>query len=74
MAKRNHLCVFGSCHYEEQFCEIILRGRYRLKSFHSFFLALHGGHFVQWTRTICAILVEHSCEIIINDRSRTGGS
>ena len=55
MAKRNHLCFFGSGQYAEQFCEIILRGGYHLKIY-IFFSS--GDHFVLRTRTICAILVE----------------
>ena len=62
---------FQRGHYEEHFYEINLNldhcfRRCRLKIFISSF----GGHFVQWSRTVCAILVEgielHFCEIILN--------
>ena len=56
-----YLCNFGKEHYEEQFCEIILnldqlfRNRCRLKIF---LIWSSGSPFVQWSRTICAILVK----------------
>ena len=58
---RNHLCNFGRRHHEEQFCEIIFnldqwfKRRCRLKIF---IIWSSGGPFVQWSRTIYAILVK----------------
>ena len=60
-AERNHLCNLVRGYHEEQFCEIILnsdqwfRRRCRLKIF---LIWSSGSPFVQWSRTICAILVE----------------
>ena len=60
-AEQNHLCNFGSGYHEEQFCEIILnldqwfRRRCILKIF---LIWSSGGHVVQPSGTICAILVE----------------
>ena len=60
-AERNHLCNFGRGYHEEQFCEIILnldqwfRRRCILKIF---LIWSSGDHFVQPSKTICAILVE----------------
>ena len=60
---------FGKVAFREHFCEIILKSthwpwrRCRLKRFSIF---SSGGHFVQQSRTILAILVEdHFCEIIL---------
>ena len=56
----NHLCNFGRGYHDEQFCEIILnldqcfRSRSCLKIF---LIWSSGSPFVQWSRTICAILV-----------------
>ena len=52
---------FCRWYYEEYFCEIILNlgqwlRRRHLKITSIFFSS--GGHFVRWSRTICAILVE----------------
>ena len=67
------MCHFGRGYQEEQFCEIILKldhwfsRRYILKIFH---IWSSGGPFVQWSGTICAILVEGIMraflEIILN--------
>ena len=60
-AERNPMCKFGRGYYEEQFCEIILnfgqwfRRRCILKIF---LIWSSGSPFVQWSRTICAILIE----------------
>ena len=57
----NHLFKFSRGYYEEQFCEIILnldqwfRRRCLLKIF---LIWSSAGTFVQWSGTICAILVE----------------
>ena len=59
-ADRNHMCNFGRRHHEELFCEIILnldqwfRRKRRLKVF---LIWSSGSPFVQWSATICAILV-----------------
>ena len=59
--ERNHLFKFSRGYYEEQFCEIILnldqwfRRRCLLKIF---LIWSSAGAFVQWSGTICAILVE----------------
>ena len=59
--ERNHLCNFGRRHHEEQFCEIILNSdqwfRRRCRSKISLIWS-SGNPFVQWSGTICAILVE----------------
>ena len=59
--ERSHLCNCSKGHHEELLCEFIshlgqwLRRRCRL----SIFLILSsGGLFVQWSRTICAIIVK----------------
>ena len=67
------MCHFGRGYQGEQFCEIILKldhwfsRRYLLKIFH---IWSYGGPFVQWSGTICAILVEGIMraflEIILN--------
>ena len=67
---------FGSAHYEEQFCEIILnldkwfRRRNRLKIFLSFlalvaFFSADQNHSCNFGWGYYGI---HSCEILINDR------
>ena len=61
-AKLNHLCNFGRGYQEEQFCEIILNMDqwFRRCLLKIFLIWSSGGHFVQWSKTICAILVEGS--------------
>ena len=60
-AEKNHLCNLGKGYYEERICEIILkldqwfRRKYHLKVF---LIWSSGSPFVQWSGTICAILVE----------------
>ena len=60
-AEQNHLFNFGRGYHEEQFCDFILnldqwfRRRCVLKIF---LFWRSGDHFVQQSRTICAILVE----------------
>ena len=74
-AEQNLLCNFGTGQYEQHIYEIILNldqwfRRCRLKIF---LIYSSGRSFVQWSKTICAILVEgimtyeeHFCEIISN--------
>ena len=60
-AERNHLCNFGKRHHEEQFCEIILKLDLWFKRrccLKIFLIWSSGDPFVQWSGTICAILVE----------------
>ena len=72
--EQNHLCNFGRRLHEEQFCEIILNSNqwFRRRSCLKIFLIWSSGsHFVQPSRTICAILVEgimktQFCEIILH--------
>ena len=55
----NHLCNFGRGYYEEQFCEIILNFDPWFTCLLKVFLIWSSdGPFVQWSRTICAILAE----------------
>ena len=57
----NHLCDLGRRLHEEQSCEIILNldQWFRRKCCLKLFLIWSsGGPFVQWSVTICAILVE----------------
>ena len=52
---------FGRRHYEEQFYEVILNLDWCLKRrciLKMFLIWGSGGRLVQWSRTICAILVE----------------
>ena len=64
----NHLCNFGRRHIEEQSCEIILnldqsfRRKCRLKVF---LIWCPGSPFVQWSVSICAILLEGIMETIL---------
>ena len=58
--EQNHWCNFCRRHHEKQFCEIILNldqwfRRCRLKIF---LIWSSGSPFVQWSDTICAILVK----------------
>ena len=62
--EHNYLCNFGRGYQEEKFCEIILnldqwfsmlRRRCVLKVF---LICNSGSPYVQWSGTICAILVE----------------
>ena len=62
----NHLCNLYRGHYAKHLCEIILNldMRCHLKIF---LVYNSGGHFVLWSRTICALFGrgyygEHSCE------------
>ena len=60
-AERNHLCFFGSGHYEEQFCKIILNlGQWFTSRCHFkiFLIWSSGSPFVQPRGTIYALLVE----------------
>ena len=60
-AEQNHLCNFGRVYQKEQFCKIILNLELWFKTrclLKIFFIWSSGGPFVQWSRTICAILVE----------------
>ena len=59
-AEGNHLCNFSRGYHGEQFCDIILNldqwfRRCVLKIYH---IWSSGDHFVQWSGTIRAILVE----------------
>ena len=65
----NHSCNFDRRHHEEQFCEIILN----LDQMFSrrFLIWSSGGHFIQQSRTNCAVFgkgqyEEQFCEIILN--------
>ena len=51
---------YGRGYYEEHFCEIILNlyQWFRRCLFKIFLIWSSGGPFVQWSRSICAILVE----------------
>ena len=59
--EQNHLCNFGRRHHEDQFCDIIsnldlwFRRRCRLKIY---LIWSSGGPFVQWSGTICIILIK----------------
>ena len=54
------MCDFGKGQHEEQFCEIILNSDQWLRrcGLKRFLIWSSGGPFVQWSQTICAILVE----------------
>ena len=58
--KWNHFCNFGIGYYEEKFCEMILNFDqwFRRCIFKIFLIWSSGDLFVQWSGTICAILVE----------------
>ena len=81
-AERNHSCNFGRRNHEELFYEIILnldqlfKRSCRLKIF---LIWSSGGPFVQWSRTICAILVEgilriNSVKLFLIWASGSGGN
>ena len=59
--EQNHLCNFGRGHHEEHSCDVIgnldqlFRRRCRLKIF---LIWSCGSPYVQWSGTICAILVK----------------
>ena len=56
-AERNHFSNFGRGSPKEHFCEIILKsGHWPSRRCFSTFSS--GGHFVQWSVTILAILIE----------------
>ena len=60
-AEPNHLCNFGRRHHEEQFCEIILNLDQWLRRrgcLMIFLIWSSGSPFVQFSGTICAILVK----------------
>ena len=59
-AEQNHLRNFGRSHHEEQFYEIISIGPVVQEEMllTDIFIWSSGGTFVQWCKTICAILVE----------------
>ena len=56
----NHMCKFGRRNHEERFCEIILilDQWFRRCCWKIFLIWRSGGPFVQWSKTICAILVD----------------
>ena len=61
LADPNHLCNFGRRYHEEQFCEIILNlDQWFRRNCHSkaFLIWISGSPFVQYSVTICAILLE----------------
>ena len=58
-AERKRFCNFSSGYQEEQFCENILNLDQWFRCLLKIFLIWSsGGPFVQWSRIICAILVE----------------
>ena len=61
LVERNYLCNFGRRHHEEQLCEIILNldQWFRTCRLKILLIWSSGGPFVQWSGTICAILVEN---------------
>ena len=58
--EQNHLYNFDRGHYEKYFCEIVLNLDlwFRRCRLNVFLIYSSGGFFVQWSRIICAILVE----------------
>ena len=56
--EQNHLCNFDKIHHEEQFCEIILNlGQWLRCPLKIFLILTSGCPFIQWSGTICVILV-----------------
>ena len=69
--EQNHLFNFGRKH-EEQFCEMILNlDQWFRRGIKIFLIWSSGSPFVQYSRTICAILVEG---IIWNNSAKLFGS
>ena len=60
LAKLGHLCNFGRGYYEEHFAKLFLKFGPQVQEailFKDISIFSSGGHFGQWSRTFCAILL-----------------
>ena len=61
LVKLCHLCNFGREYYEEHFAKLFLKFEPQVQEamlFKDISIFSSDGHFGQWSRTFCAILVE----------------